>query len=529
MIKVKYWFFLLILIAQRGYSQTTYHHISNPGVYEFIDELASLKIIDVYSTTKPFSREFIAQKLMLADENRALLNQRQRDELDFYLHDFGKEVNGYSGKKRFDILYRSDSLFSITINPLLGVDLVNNDSVLAYHRWVGAEVHGHIGRWGYYASLRDYAENYRLAEPTYLTRSPGGSYKRSGDEGEFSEMRGGVTYTWKWGNIGVIKDHVQWGSGYNGTNILSGRAPSFAMVKLHVTPVRWLELNYFHGWLASKVIDSSRTYTSGTETRRVYHPKYIATNLIAFKPFRGFSFSFGNSIVYSDLDVQPGYLIPFLFYKSVDHHLNGMDNDAGQNSQMFFDISSGNIKHVHLYTTVFIDEISMKNAFNKDKHSNFYSFKGGARISDFPIRNVIITGEYTRTNPLTYKHIISTTTYESNRFNLGHYLQDNSDEIYISLIVKPVRGLQLSASYTHCRKGPDYSGTTTTRQGLPFMETVEWEKTEISGGAQYEVINDGYIYLSGGVSDITDKIGTYTPNFMKGKQNFIKAGMCWGF
>jgi len=171
----------------------------------------------------------------------------------------------------------------------------------------------------------------------------------------------------------------------------------------------------------------------------------------------------------------------------------------------------------------------MKNMFDKAKHSNFYSFKGGARISDFPVKNLIITGEYTRTNPLAFKHIISTTTYESNKFNLGNYLHDNSDELYISLIYKPVRGLQVTTSYTHSRKGPDYTSINTPRLGLPFMETVDWEKTEIAGGVQYEIINDGYLYLSGGISDIRDKTGTYTPSFLIGKQTFIKAGMNWGF
>lgn len=517
------------LLCSAGYSQTTYHHISNFGVYEFIDELASLKVVELYSTVKPYSRAQIAEALKQADAKRSELNRRQQGELDFYLADFGKELGSFPKRKRFDLLYRKDSLFSITLNPLLGVDLISNDSALAYHRWVGAEVHGHVAGWGYYASLRDYAENYRLAMPTYLTRQQGGNYKYSGKGGEFSEMRGGVTYSWRWGNVGVVKDNIQWGSGYNGSNILGGRTPSFAMIKLNITPARWVELNYLHGWLVSEVIDSSRTYTSGDEVRKVYHPKYIAANLIAFKPFRGLSLSVGNSIIYSDINVQPAYLIPFLFYKSVDHHLNGMSNSVGQNSQMFFDISSRNIRHLHLYATLFLDEISMKNMFNPDRHSNFYSLKTGVRISDFPFSNLIVTGEYTRTNPLTYRHIINTTTYESNNFNLGHYLQDNADEIYVSLVFRPIRGLQVSMSYSVSRKGPDYSTITTTRLGLPFMESVEWELREWAVGAKYEVINDGYIYLSGGVSDITDRVGNYTPDFMVGRQAQLRAGVCFGF
>ncbi len=520
---------LVVLGFASVQAQETYHHISNSGVYEFIDELATIRIISPNTSVKPYSRSYIAELLLVANGKREQLNARQQKELDFYLSDFAKG-KGITRKKRFDLLYRSDSTYSITINPLLGVDIIKNDSAFAYNRWVGAETFANIGSWGFYASLRDYAQSQRLAMPTYLVQYQGGNYKINGKGGEFSEMRGGITYAWRWGNIGVVKDHLQWGSGYNGTSILGGRTPSFAMIKLNVKPASWLELNYIHGWLVSQVIDSARTYISFGQSRKVYHAKYIAANLITFRPLPGLNLSAGNSIIYSDIGVQPAYLIPFFFYKSVDHHLNGMRNDTGQNSQMFFDISSYNIRHVHLYTTLFLDELSMKNMFKPDKHSNFYSLKAGLRIWDFPLSNISVAAEYTRTNPLTYKHIIETTTFESNRFNLGHYLTDNTDEIYLAFSYVPVRGLQILGSFTKSRKGPDYTKITTERLGLPFMEKVEWSQTFWKLGARYQIINNGYIYLSGGVNDIRNSSGySYTPGFMQGRQLQLEAGMNWGF
>lgn len=520
----------LLLASVLLYSQETYHHITNTGVYEFIDELSSLGIIDNANTSvKPYSRSQFRNYLNQANEKKDRLNNRQKADLAFYLSDFDKD-NPATVKKRFDILHRADSNFSITINPLLGVNTIKNDSAFAYNRWVGAEVHGNVGKFGFYASLRDYAQNYRLALPSYLTHEMGGNYKYDGDGGEFSEMRGGVTYAWRWGSIGIVKDHIQWGSGYNGANILGGRTPSFAMIKLNVKPTNWVELNYIHGWLVSQVIDSARTYTSFNETRKVYHSKYIAANLITFKPFKGFNLSVGNSIIYSDIEVQPAYLIPFFFYKSIDHHLNGMSNQVGQNSQMFFDVSSYNVNHLHLYATLFLDELSMKNMFNADKHSNFYSLKAGFRLWDLPFRNISLTAEYTRTNPLAFKHIIETTTYESNRFNLGHYLTDNADEMYFALSYYPTRGLTIFGSLTKSRKGPDYTKISTERLGLPFMEQVEWEQTFWQLGARFQIINDGYLFVSGGINNIINRTSyKYTPDFMLGKQVQIESGICWGF
>ena len=50
------------------------------------------------------------------------------------------------------------------------------------------------------------------------------------------------------------------------------------------------------------------------------------------------------------------------------------------NSQMFFDISSRQIKHLHLYATWFIDEMSVSR-FTKDDEWNFFSYKAGFRLN----------------------------------------------------------------------------------------------------------------------------------------------------
>ena len=146
------------------------------------------------------------------------------------------------------------------------------------------------------------------------------------------------------GKSQLVKDHMVWGDNYHGSNILSGHQPSFTMLKLHLQPVRWFDFNYIHGWFVSDVVDSSRSYVNGQSLRKVYRQKYIAANMFIY-PGRKFQFSIGNSIIYSDQDVQPAYLVPFSFYKTVDHAQTSTgSNFLGQNSQLFFNISSRNLK-----------------------------------------------------------------------------------------------------------------------------------------------------------------------------------------
>ena len=127
------------------------------------------------------------------------------------------------------------------------------------------------------------------------------------------------------------------------------------------------------------------------------------------------------------MGVHPAYLIPIMFYKSIDHTLNqGTDN---QNSQMFFDISSRQIKHLHLYGTFFIDELKF-DRISSDSTFNFWSCKVGAKASNLFKKNISINVEYSMSMPITYQHRVSTLTYESNYYNMGYYLRDNSQEIF---------------------------------------------------------------------------------------------------
>ncbi|MFP4025523.1 MAG: hypothetical protein ACLFVR_13445, partial [Thiohalospira sp.] len=321
---------------------------------------------------------------------------------------------------------------------------------------------------------------------------------------------------------------------YNGANIFSGRTPSFAHLKLNLKPAEWFEFNWVHGWLVSEVIDSASTMTFtnayGTGHREMMFDKYLAANLFTFKPFNKFYISAGNSIIYSSDGAQLQYLIPLMFYKSVDHTYNATDKtgrNVGQNSQMFFDISSRNIKKVHLSATLFIDELSTSRIFN-DTVWNFWSLKTSMRISDL-IPNTFITAEYTKTMPLNYKHNIPTTTFESNGYNLGHYLMDNAQELYLAVQVKPVKTLSLKMAYLFAQKGKDYNELGGSRLGNPFMDSVEWENQSVSFHARYQIINDGYVFITYLFSNISGELDKYTAPMFHGKQNTISFGLNFGF
>jgi len=525
-------FVAMLLFFNTGTAQTIYSPIANVSLYEFLDELANLKVIDLNTAVKPYSRLLIGTKLQEAADSSKSLNKRQLEEVRFYLKDFNKEhLRSESYEKRRDLYYYKDSLFTLTVNPIFGVQVWNNKSGSALHRWGGGELFGSVGKhWGFYANLRDNFEDNMVGNELYRTHRLGGNYKSiKNNSAEYSEMRGGLTYSSKWASIGLIKDRFTWGNNYHGSNILSGRTPSFAHIKLNIHPVKWLDFNYVHGWLASEVVDSTQNYVAGARNRNVMVGKYIAANLVTVAPMKGLKISIGNSIVYSDV-VHLAYFIPFLFYKSVDHTVNyGGGNYGGENAQMFLDISSRQIKGVHLFGTIFIDEISIKRMWNAESHSNFASLKGGGAWSNIFNSNATLILEYTRTNPVTYRHFVSTTTFESNGYNMGHYLRDNAQEFAVSVIYRPIPNFRVEVKYITAVAGEiyEYTGINNSGLGLPFLESPQWYSDRTELRVSYEIINDLRVFGGYEYSEIRgdDNFGLYTEPYYHGIQNTFSIGI----
>jgi len=522
--------FCSLIFIGSVYSQYIPVHPQSNDVYSFLEEFS----LQYNPAVRPLSRQQIVQLLKNIDTTS--LTHRQKKELDFYLSDFDKErYSSKYSKRRKDLFHYHDSTFSFTVNPILGSNMWVNKKGYEYHLWNGAELWATIGKWGLYGSLRDNHESSSITGPDYLDQyTPGSCFKVLSDgRVDFEEIHGGVTYSWNTGSIGLLKDNPAWGTNYYGSNIFSGHTPAFTYLELRLKPLKWLDFNYMHGWLNSEVVDSTRSFYItngyGTDYRRVYQNKFLAANILTFCPVPKLSLSLGNSIIYDYDQVHAAFLIPFMFFKAIDHNLNaGIKN---MNSQMFFDVSSKNLKHFHFYGTLFIDELAMKRVFDRDEH-NFASFKGGGRISS-RVPNTFAGIEYTISNALTFKHDVTTTTFETNRYNLGHYLTDNARDLYLNAGYKPIRNLVVQISFNHALKGPDHTSLgTMPRERIKSFTPVIWEKKSAALDASWQPYNNLYIRLGYEWSDITgdqDALEKYNPEFLRGKTGTLKAGINFGF
>jgi hypothetical protein len=326
-----------------------------------------------------------------------------------------------------------------------------------------------------------------------------------------------------------------WGSNCNGANIFSGKIPAMPQLKINVKPFDWLEFNSTHVWLQSNLVDSSRTYKTGFNTTRVVmREKYLTANFVSIRPIKNLWLSAGNSTIYSDIGIHPSYLLPFFFWRPIDHLLSGNGgNNSGQNGQLYLDVSSRNIKNLHLYSTLFIDETSLSSAFKKDptQRRNQISTKIGARYYNFFNKNASLIFEYTRSNPFAYRHYIPVTDFTSSGFNFGHYLGDNSQEYYTAFTYKPMRGLYTKLYYLSATKGvdPAFQAGQAGSTGVPFQEKIAYSQQEIGLELKYEMIHDVFLFANLIQSNINDTTKKYVTPDLNGKHFYIHGGFNIGF
>ena len=525
-------------------------------IYDFLEELTTDGIIRSNVAVKPYTRDYIARLLVEAQSKDSLLNKRQRDDLQFYMQDYALEMDTlpvyYSYGHRHVTqwitkvsnlnladpslhILTKDKIFKMRVRPILGMDLSYNQKGLLMHRWYGAEIQmdvaHHVSIWG---SIRDNSWSGqgvqgskihygwtrvgdKMVGTPALNNIPGVQYKEANYGGDYSDARGGLSlYMW-WGSIGIQRERITWGDAQHCSNILSAHNPAVPMVTLQLTPCKWFQFDYFHAWLPSNTIDSTYYYVEKAKegvTEREYRPanKFMAANMFTFMPCKYIQFGFGNSIVYAERNVQAAYFIPIAFYKSLDHLLTKGLGSENQNSQVFATIPVRPTDHLRLYGSFFLDEFKFARLKPSNPEHNPVSYLVGFNWSGWPVKGLALRGEFMRSYIACYTHSIKVLDFTSNSFNMGHYMGDNAQSIFVQLSYRPTRSLRLMLDYTGDTKYRAYdyfrayiAGHRDTDNPIiaqkPFSEKI-WRSHVIGLHAVYEVFNNCYAHIDLAYSNV---------------------------
>lgn len=525
---------IFLTLTELTLSQIVYTPLDN-SVYDFLERLSIKKLIYLNDEVRPFSRIYISEKLLQLNQERELLNELEVKELDWYMAEFGNELNLDAVDKRWFLFNHSDSLFSFSLSPIAGYGISSEGGSAGHTRWWGASAYASYKDWfGANLSLRDkgeYGDNVDVNKSFSPLR--GAWYKAAPNGIEYTDIIGSISYNWNWGSVSLIKDYFQWGQGKFGQLILSDKAPSYPRINFTIKPVDWLRFNYIHGWLNSLVLDSSRFYytyplSEFPRLRENYINKYIAANLLTIAPTDWLDISLGNSIVYSG-DLRPEFFIPFMFFKFLDHNTGRGDVEDG-NGQMYFDFSVKYPEEYHFYSTVFIDVTEIRNILKGDFYNTWFGFTLGAEKVDLIFPNLDAAVELTHISPWVYEHKDETTTYKHLNYYLGHWLGQNADQLRLRLTYTILRGLKVKAYAERVRKGGLLDIYYAYEQPLDLNFLYSPLRQDFNYGitATYEYLHDLIFKLDFKYSSISEEQIDRTPEFLIGNKNNLSLMIYYG-
>lgn len=473
---------VLILFLNNGFSQVVTEPL-NREIYSYLERLSHKGIIILDDLVKPYSREYIAEKLVELKNNINELTKIEKEELEFYEKDYFWELNFVKeattpkylhyferdAADRYNIFSFSNEIFKLNAKPLLGVKANWLEKQKSLHTIMGLNAHGYLlNKIGFNFEIKSNNLRGDGLDATREFTPETGFIPEVRDRGRdigFSEVNSSISVDWGWGNATIAKDYMEYGYAKYGNLVLSSKAPSFPSIRLQIKPTDWFNFYYFHAWLNSTVIDSINV---AAYKRGIYVSKHMAWHAVVITPFKGFDFSIGESVVYSD-KLEVVYLMPVMFYFFADEFVSNRVGKPGDaNQQIFLSVSSKNhIPNTNLYGTLFVDEMTIGGingsifinptygGATSRRQRTQLGYTLGLSLADLPVDNLTINTEYTRINPFVYGHHDPAQTYTSSSYLMGHWMGHNSDLLYANINYKILRGLKTELWIAHIRKGSD--------------------------------------------------------------------------
>jgi len=544
---------VLNFIVYKTYSQTIWEN-KNVEAHAYLARMAQKGFIQFNDIIQPIERTKIANALFQLSQQRASLTSIELKELDFYLQEYNQDliadslikneigffVKDAHQRPRMFFIHTKD--FSLNLDPNVSTNFIVGGGQNITQVSNGLNLWGKVGKkWGYQLMYRDVTElgtvrdfytvnklDFRRQEPKTGIILVGLNDDRKINH---SDIRATISYSFKNGSISFGKDQIVWGYGENGRIVLSDRAPSFPLIRFDYNPIKWLRFNYFHGWLNSEIVDSTKTYPTynggvSGDIRIINRQKFIASHTLQFNLKKGLDLAIGESIIYSD-QLDPGFLIPINLFKVYDNNKSNYLINAGSNGQYFLQLSSRNqIKNTHLYGSMFIDEIRLASVFNKAKSRNQLGYTIGGSVTDYFTPYLTLGAEYTRVNPFVYNNLIPAQTYTQFNYPLGDWLGSNFHRKMIFARYNYLPKLKFYTRFQFMNKGGEGSvyDQYNAEPQPKFLSDYQQTRNDFFFQTSYEWFNNCYLRAS--FEYIDDK--NLTGKGSRRKESIFQIGFSYG-
>ncbi|MSQ78944.1 MAG: hypothetical protein EXR21_04605, partial [Flavobacteriaceae bacterium] len=464
-------------------AQTTYMPLGY-DLYHRLDrfDVKSSGAVSNHTALKPYSREHwikVQQWIASAGDNK--VDSFFKDYLDKDNPEWAwsKDKSNRNPKPIAKYFYgHRNALFTyieptgyshLLVNPILGFTSGSDFSgkKMLYTNTRGAEVRGKIGdKLGFYSQITDN----QTRVPAYIqervnstdTVLPGSGFIKPFKNKYFSQTnaydyflaKGYITFQpiKKYMDLQFGQDRNFIGNGIRSL-ILSDFSTDYLFLKLN-TKIR--RVNYMN--LFTKMADYQ-----GRQVGANINPKYMAMHHISVNVTKNLNFGLFESVVFQRKDsfgqvqgFELDYLNPIIFYRSVEHGNNSVDN-----SLLGVDWKWNFLHRFSLYGQLVLDEFLLGHIRARDGWwGNKYGIQAGMKYIDaFKIKNLDLQAEFNTVRPYTYTHEKTGTNYSHYGQPLAHPLGANFQEYILKAWYQPAKRLTVQATYIASTTGLDSNGS----------------------------------------------------------------------
>jgi hypothetical protein len=494
-------------------------------------------VVRILDGVKPFSRDKVARILLNLSKKKERLTKIDQQNLQRYLLEFRYELNpenkyhltpekqnwysilaSWSNfKKDFKRFFKQRKIVeenhvaiwekgkdAFYFDYEQGISLDNrSDNLNRSATWQTYKFRGVLNENFGYAltvSLQGIRgdEGYRELDPV-LKQSF--SQVNATDENMLFADRTGGELAWHshYFDFSFAQQEIAWGPGESGKLLLSSYPEQYPYISIS-REWNWGKFTALHGKLQSFLIDS----ISSDGTR--YAPdKWVAAHRLEIAPLKNLTFGFNESFIYGYRYADWAYLIPFNFYRAVQHKLRDRDN-----ATISIDFEWIPFRRTKFYGSIYLDEFK-KSKLGTDWFGNKHGFQFGAvQLDPFRISNLKLCFEYVAIMPWVYTHKFEINRYESDGRSLGYWAGPNSEIYYIDLKkdwnYRFYTGLRIrqwkhGANYTNENIGGDLltgrsillGSQQVPRETRKFLEGILTREQRIEFYTEYEIFNGLYI------------------------------------
>lgn len=451
-------------------------------VYHFLERMETLGFVqNVFNGIKPFSRAQVAKYLKSVAMHRAELTPIDRRRLDDFLLDYRWEMHR---NKRNPLVPEGQNWYS----PLMNWQTVKKD----FHRFFAQnypEEQNHVFLWetdsdNFYvdygqgfdyeqrtdalhrsASWQQYSfrgalnnnfgfqffvrlEGFRGNDSAYIQEHPllkGGWNETSDYNVHFSDRTGGeLAFHTKYFDFRFAQQPISWGYGESGKLILSDNSEPYPYISIS-KDWGWFKFIALHGKLQSFPQD---TLADGY---RYYPDKWLAAHRLELSLWHKITLGMNECFIYGERYADWAYLIPFNFYRAVQHKLRDRDN-----ATISLDVEWLAHPGINLYGTLFFDEFRRKK-IGTNWYGNKQAFAAGIWwVDPFKLPNFSLRFEYTAIMPWVYTHKFLVNSYTSDYRSIGHWAGPNSEVYYFHLRKDWHARLETGIKFQQWKHGENY-------------------------------------------------------------------------